>query len=151
MAVILGRPAPKMPAAAYQTYRVAAPLTTHFYVATCEQAACEQMRYGWQSIIDESTNLGEMQAHYIRRESGRKFTAEKQPDGLTVFTFSAGQPCFQEHRLRIEDKPEIFLREGGDWRGDPLGIGVFRHTRPEHWQEDFALHQDKLARAQERG
>lgn len=149
--VDLGRLAPKMPAAAYTTYRVVAPLRTHFRAATCVEAACPQMQYGWRSIIDESTNLGQMQAHYIRRESGRHFTEEKQSDGQTVFTFTAGQPCFQEHRLRIEDKPEIFLREGGDWRGNPLGTERVRHTRPEFWQEDFALHQDKLARAAEQG
>lgn len=149
--VDLSRLAPQLPAGAYTTYRVVAPLKTHFRAATCEEAACPQMAHGWRSIVDESTNLGQMQAHFIRRESGRSFKQDRQPDGLTVFTFAAGQRCFQQHRLRIEERPEIFLRQGGDWRGNPLGVPRYRHTRPEHWQEDFALHQDKLAERQARG
>jgi hypothetical protein len=148
--ILGGREAPTLPAAAYTTYRIAAPLRTHFRIGTCEEARCPSMMYGWVSPIDERTEQGQMWAYLIRKESGRKFTEEKQPDGLTVFTFAAGQKCFEQHRIRIE-RPEIFLREGGDWRGNPLGTARYRHTDPGLWVEDFANHQDRLATLHQRG
>jgi len=89
------------------------------------------------------------QAHYIRRESGRKFTEERTPAGLTEFTFEAGQKCFATHELR-NSRPERFLVTGGDWRGNPTGERR-EHVNAADWTEDFALHQDRLKTVIERG
>ena len=140
---------PAAPAAAYKTYAIRAPLATHFNVVTCADAACEHHELGWDSIIDESTDLGKRQAHYIRKESGRKFTEERQPDGLTRFSFEPGQKCFQQHKAR-NARPERYIERGGDWRGNPRG-DRYEHTRADTWTESFAEHQDRLRTAAERG
>lgn len=144
------RPIPMpMPAAAYQTYQISAPLQTHFRRGTCEEANCPALIFGWRSVIDERTQLGQMQAHGIRTLSGRRFGEERSPEGLTVFTFPAGQSCFERHYVRLE-REEFFLRVGGDYRGNPRGE-FYRHAGPGSWLDDFATHQDRIATRIERG
>lgn len=133
----------------YQTYQAVAPEDTHWRQATCEEVGCAHGENGWKTVIDETSALGQMQAHYIRRQSGRKFVEERGEDGMTVFTFASGQPCFKQHKTKI-DRQELFLVRGGDARGNPLGQ-VRRHTRPEDWIEDFQINQDNLMSAIERG
>lgn len=132
-----------VPAHAMKTYSIVTPISTHFRDGTCEEAGCEAQQFGWRTTVDETSNLGQMQAHYIRKESGRKFTEEKDSLGMTVFTFEAGQKCFKPHKVRIE-RPEIFRVRDGDHRGNPTG-NLRVHTRPEDWVEDFAEHQQRLA------
>lgn len=140
---------PKLPVANMQTYQMVAPRPTHFREATCMEIDCPNLEYGWKTVIDETTDLGQMQGHYIRKESGKKFVESRDALGMTVFTFEAGQKCFQPHQVRL-DKPEIFLVRGGDWRGNPRGE-IRRHVRPEDWVEDFAEHQGKIIDAIEKG
>lgn len=142
---------PAMPVQAYKTFQIVAPIKTHFRKATCAEANCPHYLNGFRTRIDESTELGQRQAYYIRKESGRRFTEERDEVGLTVFTFEAGQRCFSsdDHRVRIE-REEIFLTRGGDWRGNPTGER-YQHTRSEFWTEEFAEHQQKLADRIERG
>ena len=71
-------------------------------------------------------------------------------EGLTVFTFEPGQDCFAQHRVPLERDP-LFLVRGGDWRGNPTGLQPYRHHRGEDWVDDFADHQDRIARQIERG
>ncbi len=144
------RIAPALPVGAYKTYQIVAPLKTHFRVGTCEEANCPQQAGGWRTRVDERTELGQKQGHYIRALSGRSFTEERTPDGLTVFTFAAGQQCFAEHRIRL-DRPERYVTRPGDWRGNPTGQRPYEHTRPEFWIEDFSENQDHIARQIERG
>lgn len=141
---------PNMPASAYKTYRISLPTATHWVEVSCEEAECPHYRDGWRTLVDERTDLGQKQAHYIRKESGRGFTEERTPIGGTAFLFRPGQPCFTKHRVRGE-RPEIFLVQGGDFRGNPLRIPTVRHKRPEDWVEDFALHQEKVSSILERG
>ncbi|MGA5116850.1 hypothetical protein [Streptomyces pseudogriseolus] len=141
---------PNLRPAEYKTYAITAPISTHFRPGTCEEADCPNYRSGWKSVIDERSDLGQAQAHYIRKESGRKFTESQDAFGLTTFTFEAGQPCFTQHKVRLE-RPELYIVRDGDWRGNPLGTQVRQHTRPELWAEDFAEHQDRLARTIEKG
>jgi hypothetical protein len=137
-----------LPVTAMKTYQIAAPLASHWNVVTCEDADCDAYRLGWASLIDERTDLGQRQAHYIRRESGRRFTEERQPDGLTAFSFEPGQKCFAEHKAR-NMRPERFVERGGDHRGT---VGARReHGRPEDWVESFAENQDRLRSLAERG
>lgn len=142
---------PRLGADAFKTYQIAAPKSTHWTVVTCEEYGCAAGANGWKSLIDESTDLGQKQAFYIRKHSGRKFTAQKLASGLTEFTFTSGQPCFAEHKERVEDRPEIYLVKGGDKRGNPRRIKPVTHTRPEFWVEDFQENQDALRSRIEKG
>ena len=139
---------PQLPSTAYKTYQIAAPRATHYRKATCEEAECPQYRNGWITRIDEVTDLGAQQAHYIRKQSGRQFKEERSPVGLTTFTFAAGQPCFKAHEVPLEREP-LFVVKNGDFRqytGTP-----YQHKRPGDWVDDFANHQDKIKTAIERG
>lgn len=134
---------PAVPVQAMKTYQILAPKDSHWRKASCEEFGCKAYTNGWRSQIDETTDLGKRQAHYIRKQSGRKFTEESTSPGMTVFTFEAGQSCFGQHEVPI-GRPEIFLVRDGDWRGNPTGQ-VRTHKRPEDWVEDFAIHQNRLA------
>jgi hypothetical protein len=139
-----GRIPPALPAHLMRTYRVAAPLATHYRPGTCEEAGCAAWEHGWETVTDEGTDLGRRQADYIRRESGRGFTEDRDEGGLTRFVFGAGQQCFAGHRVRNE-RPERYLVTGGDWRGNPTGERR-EHKRPGLWQEDFEENQARLRR-----
>lgn len=156
----LNRIDPQLPPQAMQTYRILAPLATHWKPVTCAQTGwcpgpepCGQCTAGWLMPIDEATDLGQRQAAYLRRQSGRTFR-EQRSGALTIFTFAGGQRCFQdhpahEHRARVE-REERFLITGGDYRGNP------RRTRPVElsagsWADDFGEHQETLNTAFERG
>lgn len=147
----LNRPfAPAMPVTAYRTFQIAAPRSTHFRVGTCAEAGCEEYERGWTSRIDETTEFGQAQAHYIRKDSGRRFREEKRPDGFTMFAFEPGQKCFRrEHLIRL-DRPEHFVVRDGDWRGNPTKRRM-RHKNAIEWVEHFQEHQDQLRSAMERG
>lgn len=136
---------PALPVQAYQTYQITSPRDTSV-VAACEQVGCPQWRHGWDSVIDERTELGATQARYIRTESRRTFRELKTEAGLTVFRFESGQRCFAEHRTR----PEIYLVRDGDWRGNPSGRKR-QHTRAADWVEDFGENQLRLVDQQKKG
>lgn len=140
----LERLLPVGPASAYKTYVVDSP-TDVSVKAACEQVDCAARRYGWDSRIDESTELGARQAAYIRYQSGRTFTEYRTAEGVTVFRFPGGQRCFQDHHTR----PETYRVLAGDWR--QYGGLIYRHTRPADWVDDFGTHQQQLADRQARG
>jgi len=142
---------PAMPAAAYRTFQVVAPLATHFVSATCAEADCAEYLLGWVTTVDERTELGERQAHFIRHDRERRHFEERRPDGLTAFTFPPGQRCFRsgDHRRRLE-REEIFVMRDGDWRGNPLGTAPVR-VGVTSWVDEFGEHQERLAEAHERG
>jgi hypothetical protein len=143
---------PKIGADAYKTYEIAAPLPSHFRPGTCAEVDCEHYLRGWQTAIDESSNLGQAQAYHIRQRAGRAYTEARGEHGLTVFTFPPGQPCFRagEHRVSLERDP-LFLVRGGDWRGNPRGVPTRQHASAEDWRDDFGEHQDRIATTIERG
>lgn len=140
---------PKLPVDAMQTYAIRAPKQTHSRPASCAEADCPNLRHGWRSVIDETSDLGAAQAGYIRRESGRKFTEARDEAGLTVFTFEPWQRCFAQHTVSLDREPFYIVR-GGDWRGNPRGE-IRRHVRADDWVEDFAQHQTTLADRLEQG
>lgn len=145
----MNRIQPVGPVQAYKTYSVIAPVATHFRAATCAEVDCPNHVNGWRTVVDERLELGQRQAHYIRRESRRKYTEQRGEDGLTTFEFEAGQTCFAQHKTRLA-RPETFLVRGGDHRGS-AGLGTYRHSRAADWVEDFALHQQGIAERIERG
>jgi hypothetical protein len=136
---------PALAVGAYQTYEVRSPRDVRLPSA-CEQSGCAAWRQGWESVIDESTQLGRDQAAYIRGQSGRTFREQRSEAGLTVFRFESGQRCFAEHGTR----PEIYLVRDGDWRGNPTGRQR-QHTRPADWVEDMAESLDAVRTDRERG
>jgi hypothetical protein len=141
---------PNMRVDEYQTFSITAPKSTHFRPATCEEVDCPHYLGGWKSSIDETTELGQAQARYIRTQSGKAFREYRVP-GLTVFEFEPGQTCFgsSKHTKRL-DRPEIFAVRGGDWRGNPRGNRRI-HANADDWRDDFAEHQDKIKTILERG
>lgn len=136
---------PRLPAAAFKTYAISSPLSTHYRDGTCEEAGCLAQRHGWQTNVDEATDLGEKQAHYIRKLSGRRFRERRTEIGLTAFEFEAGQRCFAAHKVPL-DRPEFYIVRDGDWRGNPYGTKAYLHSGPDSWVNDFGEHQDRLAR-----
>jgi hypothetical protein len=138
----LNRIQPAGPAHAYKTYAIASPIATHFRPGTCDEAGCLAHRHGWQTAVDEATEMGQRQAHYIRKVSGRRFTERRTELGLTAFEFEPGQRCFREHKVPL-DRPELYVVHGGDWRSRGE---VRRHSGPDAWVNDFGEHQDRVAR-----
>jgi len=134
---------PLGPARAYRTFQIVAP-PDKTVAAACEKVGCQAWLHGWDTVIDESTQLGAQQAAYIRTESRRTFRETRRGDGMTVFRFESRQRCFAEHRTR----PEIYLVKDGDWR---QSRNPHRHAGPADWVEDFSTHQDQLATRLERG
>lgn len=130
--------------------------------ATCEEINCEHYLKGWVSAFDETTDLGQGQAHFIRHGSGRPFreyparewnakvvdalAAEGRdpaeftplPDTLTVFEFTPGQPCFKavEHKKTRATNPLFLVR-------DIEGL-LRRHSGADPWADDLRTHQDNL-------
>ncbi len=111
---------PALPAYSYKSYKWLAPLGTHWRDAECHEVGCEQYRKGWVTILDETTGLGQKQAHYIRHDRSRKHSESQDVLGLTEFRFESGQKCFRQHKARLEREP-AYLITGGDFRGNPRG------------------------------
>ena len=146
----INRPAPLMPARAYKTYTVAAPIRTHWREVTCAEAPhCKEYVNGWLTVVDERAvgetgNLAERQAYYIRHDKTRSYVESQDSSGHTVFDFAPGQKPFPPHETHYikTDRPEIYLVKPGDHRtnGTP-----FTHTRSDDWVEDFAIHQQTIS------
>jgi len=115
-------------------YKIAKPVATHTRAATCDEVGCAAQAGGWQTLVNESTDLGARQAHYIRTRSGRAHT-ETLEAGVVTFTFPPGQPCFAGHRVSL-DRPELYAVAD---RGR-----VKQHTGPDPWLNDCGDHLDKI-------
>lgn len=139
---------PRMEAAAYKTYAIVSPLSTHFRPATCEEVNCPHYRNGWRVRVEALTP----DLLHAARNSGRKHVEQRIAEGETWLVFEAGQDCFKarEHHTRM-DRPPLFVVRDGDHRGNPRGTKARLHQRPDNWVEDFAEHQQKLADEIEKG
>ena len=103
-------------------FKILRPVGSHWQEATCEEVSCTQHERGWTTLIDETTNIGQARAHYIRTQSGRHFSVRREGgalDGLTAFDFPSGQRCFRPHHRPLEKLaiPTINGRtvEGVEW------------------------------------
>lgn len=134
----------------YQTYAIRRPLATHWRKATCEEVACPNWRNGWRTTLDLSTHQGQSNAAWIRARSGLRFTVERQGP-MDVFTFPAGQRCFEAstHRISLEREP-IFVVRGGDHRGNPTGMRRLVRDAVA-WRDDMGEHLNNLRDMQARG
>lgn len=148
---MLFRLPPAMGPAAYKTYGWSRPIATHWRKGTCAEAGCRAYYNGWKTVVDESTDLGAGQANYIRHDKTRKCTEARTPEGLTEFSYPAGQRCFRasDHLVRLEREASFYVR-GGDYRGNPLGTRTYVLTATQ-WEDDFSEHQDRLAEIIKRG
>lgn len=135
----LGRPGD------YVTYNIAAGRDTGV-VAACKDVGCQAWAHGWETTVDEATDLGAAQASYIRWQSGRTFTEARTGGGLTVFRFESFQRCFAEHRTN----PDVFSVRDGDWRGNPTRRGRL-HANGRDWIEDLIEHEGGLADLRQKG
>ena len=149
-AVLLNRPTPKAPPAAYKSYSWRQPLQTHFRRVPCAEFQCRDFRNGWVTLVDIATELGRRQFDYLSHDKTRQWHMEKTGTSLVSFTYPPGSQPFDstrhEHHRPIGYDP-IMLVVGGDWRGNPRREPA-RIMRPQDWICDFAEHQEKLARAQ---
>ena len=112
----LNRVAPALPVSSYKTYSIKSPLASHWRDASCAEYGCTAYANGWQTKVDEATELGQKQAHYIRKQSGRGFT-EQREGVITVFSFEPGQTCFAPGHRVPSGREHIYTVRGGDWRG----------------------------------
>jgi hypothetical protein len=141
---------PKGPTRLYKTYQVSSPLRTHYRQATCAEVQCEHYLKGWALRAD----ILQPRDLQLIKDSRRKYIVENRVEGtkdVQWLLFEAGQPCFKAstHRIAI-GRPEIYRVGKGDWRSyKPQDAYV--HKSPEDWLDDFANHQDKIVRIQERG
>lgn len=124
---------------ATRDYRIRMP-PDRWVRSACEDAGCDAWRYGWESAVDEATDLGKAQAAYIRTQSGRTFTELRANGGLTVFRFEPHQRCFAEHRTR----PALLSVSTG-------GRVLRTHSSLRDLAEDYTEHVGRLADAYERG
>ena len=148
----MSRIVPALGPGAYKSYSWRRPLETHWRAATCEEHGCRAYRFGWTTVVDTATELGQRQADYIRRDRTRSHQEERSGTSLVSFTFGPGQQFFagspaHEHRKPI-DRPPLLLVTGGDWRGNPRRVPAVVHASAQDWVDDFATHQERLARAQ---
>lgn len=137
----LNRVTPALPAAQMQTFAFIAPAETHWRKATCAEVECGAYLNGWTL---NTAGLAEQDVH-LAKHAGREFVATEGPDGGETLTFAAGQPCFRAsaHRLRL-DREEIFLKHGGDWRGDPRRERPTTFSGPDAWADAMRTHLDQF-------
>lgn len=132
----------------YKSYSIRAPLSTHWKRATCADYECDEYLYGWTTTVDISTELGRKQAHYILHDKSRSFKHEQLGPNLVAFRYGPGQTCFKnnDHRTGVGRAPLLLVQEG-DWRGNPRNTPPRVFKSVEDWRDDFAEHQDKIAKA----
>jgi hypothetical protein len=145
----ISRIAPVAPPHAYKTYGATMPVGSHWRPATCEEVVCFNYLNGWKTVVAE----GSPHADIARSLRGSySFTETAQPGGMVEFLFAPGQKCFkwQDHKVPLERPARFYVAEG-DFRGNPRRAPSRVHQNGIDWAEDFALHQDKIKTATERG
>lgn len=142
---------PNLPVQAYRSFTVSAPLETHWRAASCAEVDCRHYLHGWWTVVDEHTDLGARQAHYIRHDGSRRHVESRDETGrLTRFWFEPGQVCFDagSHRTAV-GRPPLWVSRDGDWRAH-LG-GTRRHTRADFWIEEWSETADRLQQVKQAG
>lgn len=116
---------------AVKTFGLRAPKETHTRSASCEEVGCQNYIYGFRISLDKA-----IQHRLIKdvRDSGRPFQ-ENEDGGVIHFIFASGTKCFAAHTVSLEREPLYVVRDLNGGR---------KHTKPEHWVEEFAENQIKL-------
>lgn len=150
----LRRISPRIGPEHFRTYSIDAPLATHWRKASCEEYECDEYLNGFVLTIDPTTDLGQRQLYYVQHDRSRKGVIQQVGFDLIKVVYAPGTMCWEPkkstHRVPI-GRPPFFLVHGGDWRGDPRGIGRLIHRRPVDWVDDFANNQINIAEAIRKG
>jgi hypothetical protein len=133
----------------YKTFGLSQPARTHFRTATCQEVDCANYARGWRIVLDVSTDLDRRRARYIRDHAGRAYSVIGQEGDVITLEFSAGQKCFEEHRVPLHRMPNFYVVDG-DWRGNPRGTPVQKRSI-EAWRDDLGEHTLMLKERIERG
>lgn len=108
-------------------------------LAACDEVECWAYLNGFEIHVDEATELGQRQAHYLRGDSSRTRPTEFRAGALTVFRYPAGQRCTEPrsptHWVAVD---QFFIARGAN-------------TSPELWVEEFGENQQRIAEIQARG
>ena len=134
----------------HRTYRISAPLGTHFRVPTpdevrsgraCTLVGCLPYQNGWRLRWDVLTE----QQRHDATHSGRKYVLTQVSELENWLVFEAGQPCFAapSHRIRV-GRPDIFVVRDG-------AATPRVHTRAEDWRDDMHEHTDRIDTIRQRG
>lgn len=108
-------------------------------LATCDEVECWAYANGFEIHVDEATELGQRQAHYLRTDTSRTRPAEVRVGAVTVFRYPPGQRCTES-------------RSPAHWVAvDQFFIARGRGTTPELWVEQFGENQQRIAEIQARG
>jgi len=137
---------PVGPVNAYETFSLRQRPAPRARRASCEEAGCAWWPAGFELRVDETTDLGQRQAAYLRADTSRPKPVERPAAGLTLFQYPPGTRCHGEHWIETET---LYLVRGGDWRGQTSPTR--QHTRPEHWVEELGENQQRILDAQARG
>jgi hypothetical protein len=135
----LNRPIPLLGVGKMVTYAVKSPRSTHTRPGTCEEAGCRAFQLGFTITVPIGSDKLEHLKQFMRGELDqiKRLDAKVERDGTVVHVrFAKGTPCAGATRHRVSlNRPESYLVRGGDWRGS-TGV-IRRHSKPEHWVEDF--------------
>jgi hypothetical protein len=124
--------------AASRDYVVRLPPDRHIVIA-CEDAGCDNWRYGWDTILDERDPARKQLADWIRSGASGRDYAEIPGAGVTVFRFAARQRCFAEHRTR---PARLLVRDGRT---------VTEHSSFAAMAQDYNDHKGHLAGLLQKG
>lgn len=120
------------------TYQVTSPRATHTRPGTCEEAGCGNLAFGWVTVVDESTDLGQRQAAYIRKEC-RPESAPLSPAMLGVRRYTE-----YRHEMPVEVSRRLpgHAEDSEPWA---LGPGLVAFVFPPG-QTCFTQHRVDLLR-----
>jgi len=140
----------KAPVTSMRTYQIDQPIATHYRRARCAEVQCRAQANGWRMGYDLTDPDRRAAARWIRDHSGRTYTHEITDNGnKIIFTFAAGQECFEQHRIPLGREPFYVVR-GGDFRGNPERIRSTHATADtfiDQWADDL----DRINTVRERG
>lgn len=142
-----------------QTYKMLAPLNTHWRPATCDEVDCPTVQpancadvdcgphlNGWKTVVPAGSDLAD-----LARGSGRQFVEVPVDGGLVEFRFPAGQRCFARHQREgagpCQQKHVVPLERPGIYV--VRGAQTVRFSRSELWAEHWAEHADRIRAAAE--
>jgi len=138
----------------YKSYSLRQPRNTHFRPATCEEFECDEFMFGFVLTMDLSTDLGQRQLDYVKRDKSRRCHLQRLSLNIMKAVYGPGNDCFEPKRSThkiLVGRPPVLLVAEGDWRGNPRRTPTRVHRRVEDWVDDFANHQQALADAVQKG
>lgn len=140
-----------VPPQAYRNYAIRAPRETHSRPATCQEVDCLAFTNGWTLRKEDLSP----ELYHAATNSRRHYQEIVITEGHTVLQFSAGQPCFAEHRVSLE-RPAFYYAGPGTplTHLTPRTFTTRRATkfdRADQWVDDMQTNLDRIRTIRERG